>query len=122
MASKNPILRPATRADVIAMEGKLYGASFRGIAAEIDGKVIGVAGVMQTQNLQLFGSLTREVRHYPKMLITAARMLIEILNQYDSPIYAMPDEGVKNSARFLEYMGFKHYHGRIYRWLQQSPI
>lgn len=113
------MLRPASKADVIALNGKSFNASFRGIAAEIDGKVVGIAGVMHTSSLQFFSQFSDELRKYPKSLIMAARMMREILDQYSSPVYSIADESIDSSSRFLEHIGFEHYEGRVYQWDKQ---
>ena len=116
---QSPVIRPASRADVIALNGKSFDASFRGIAVEIDGKVVGIAGVMHTPSLQFFSQFSEELRAYPNSLIMAARMMKEILGQYSSPVYSIADENVDSSIRFLEHIGFEHYEGRVYRWDKQ---
>jgi len=105
------------KADVLALNGKSYDASFRGVAAEIDGKVVGIAGVMHTPRLQFFSKFSDELRRHPKSMIKAAKMMKEMFGQYNSAIYSIADENVESSARFLEYIGFEHYEGRVYRWL-----
>lgn len=109
-------IRPANKADIMAYRGKVYKESFRGIVAEIDGKVVGIAGVLHTQPLQAFSNVLPELKKRPKALIMAAREFRKILNSYDSPIYAVADEKEKNSTGYLEYVGFEPYQKRIYRW------
>lgn len=110
------ILRPATKADIIAYRGKPYEESFRGIVAELDNEVVGVAGVLHTSPLQAFSNIRDVLREYPKTLILGVREFRKILNSYDSQIYAIANENEKNSTGFLEYVGFEHFNKRIYRW------
>lgn len=102
----------------MTLNGELYGASFRGIVADIDGVAVGVAGIVHTDRLQLFSSFGDEVRRYPMLMIRAARKIVKIMGIYDSPVYAIADEEVDGSVNFLEHMGFKHYQGRVYRCRQ----
>ncbi len=113
------VLRPATKADIIAYRGKTYKESFRGIVAELDGEILGIAGVLHTANLQAFSSIDDKLRKYPKSLVKAAIMFRDILNSYDSTIYAKADEHEKNSTGYLEYVGFEPYSERIYKWPTQ---
>lgn len=113
-------LRAANKADIIAWRGKPYRESFRGIVADLDGEIIGIAGVLHANQLQAFSEITDELRKHPKTLVLAAREFRDILNSYDYPIYAQASEEEKNSAGFLEYVGFEHYQKRIYKWAQQQ--
>jgi hypothetical protein len=110
------LLRPATKADVIAFRGKPYRESFKGIVGELDGEIVGIGGVLHTQVLQAFSSMKDEARKHPRDLILAARMFRDVLNSYNSPIFAEASEKEKNSTGYLEYVGFEHYDKRIYRW------
>lgn len=114
------ILRPATKADIIAYRGKPYRESFRGIVAELEGEVVGVAGVLHTSPPQAFSNIRDALRAHPKTLILGVREFRKILNSYDSQIYAIANEKEKNSTGFLEYVGFEHFNKRIYRWPIQS--
>lgn len=112
-----PLIRPITKADVFAYRGEPYSASFRGLAVELNGEIVGVAGVLHTPVLQAFSNIRDELRKYPKTLVLAARKFREILAQYDdSPIYAIANENEKNAPGYLEYVGFEHYHDGVYRW------
>jgi predicted transcriptional regulator len=114
--AKKILLRSAQRADVIAFRGEPFDQSFRGIVADKEGEIIAIAGVLHTDHLQAFSSIKEPMRKSPKSLILGARIFREILNSYGREIYAFASEKENNSAVFLEYIGFKHYHGRIYLW------
>ena len=113
---KKPKIRPATRTDIIEFRGEPYRESFKGIVAELDGEIIGVAGVLHTEHLQAFSTITDAMRKYPKSIILAARKFKEILNSYECQIYALASEKEKNSTGFLEHVGFEKYRGELYRW------
>jgi len=115
----NVQLRPANKADIIAWRGEPYRDSFRGIVADLDGEIIGIAGVLHSTQLKAFSEITDELRKRPKMLILGAREFRNILNSYDHPIYAHASEEEKNATGYLEYVGFEHYQKRIYKWAQQ---
>ncbi len=88
----NVILRPATKADIIAYRGKPYRESFRGIVAELNDEVIGIAGVLHTDVLPAFSNIKDALRKHPKALILAEREFRKILNNYDSHIDAVESE------------------------------
>ena len=110
------VIRPATKEDIIAFKGTPYEQSFKGIVAELDGKIIGIAGVLHTEQLQAFSTITDEMRKHPKALVLAARKFRDILNSYNIPVYAVASEDEKNSIGYLEYIGFEYFSGRIYKW------
>lgn len=115
-----PIIRPAKRADVIAFRGEPYSESFKGIVTEMDGRILGIAGVMYSPVLQAFSSITDEMRKHPKTIIMAVKEFRKILEkQGDSPIYAMANQNEKNAPGFLSHVGFEYYKDGVYRW--QTP-
>jgi len=118
MTQTNPVIRPIRKNDVIAYRGKMYNESFRGLAVELDGEVIGIAGVLHTPVLQAFSMIKDEMRKYPKSLVKAAQYFRTILAEYDSPVYAKPSPDEKNPERYLEYVGFKRFNGSLYEWTQ----
>ena len=85
---------------------------------ELDGEVIGVAGVLHTPVLQAFSMIKDKLRDYPKVLVKAGKVFRDILNKYDSPVYAIASPNEKNSMRYLEVVGFEQFDGRLYRWTQ----
>jgi len=117
MPSNRPVIRPVNKDDVIAIKGELYNESFRGIAVELNGETLGIAGVLHTANLQAFSQIKDELKKYPKTLILAAREFRKILDSYEYPVYAHASEKENNSTGYLEYIGFKqHNDKRIYKW------
>ncbi len=111
-----PVIRPATKADIVKFRGKPYRESFRGIVVEIDGEIIGVAGVLHTEVLQAFSTIKDELRKRPKLLVTSAKIFRDVLRSYSCPVYAQASDKEKNAAGFLEYIGFEHYQGSVYKW------
>ena len=76
--------------------------------------VIGIAAVLHTSPLQAFSTVTDELRKHPRVFILAAKQFRDILNSYNSPIYAEASSKEKNATGYLEYVGFEHYNGRVY--------
>ena len=110
------LVRPASKADIIAYRGSPYHESFRGIVAELDGEIIGIAGVLHGAHLQAFSEISDKLKSYPKSIVIAAREYRKLLNNYDSPIYAEASSKEKTSMKFLKYIGFEHFDKRIYVW------
>lgn len=83
---------------------------------DLDGEIIGVAGVLHTPFKQAFSSMTDEMRHYPKTIMKVGHKMRKILNSYNEDIYAVASDREDNSKAFLERVGFKHYDGEVYVW------
>ncbi len=96
-------IRPATPDDVKDIAHR----TVRAIVAELDGKVIGVAGIMHTSPLQAFGYFEDEFKKYPKAVVKSIKNFHALLAQYDVPVYAIACPKQKSSSRFLEHAGFK---------------
>jgi hypothetical protein len=93
----------------------------RGFAAEIDGRLVGYAGVMYDKPLQAFSSITDdEFRKHPRVIMHMGRKMAELMTTINAPIYALVSETEKNSRRFLEAVGFEHFQdsdrGTLYKW------
>ena len=112
-------IRPATRADVDELVPDTYGKTVRAVVAEKDGRLIGIGGVIHTTPLQWFGHVSDELRSHPKSLLKAAKIMRDMVESYDVPVYATTDDDVEASGRFLEHLGFhKMEDEEIYRWPQ----
>lgn len=114
-------IRAARRSDVIAICGDAYAQSLRAIVVEHEGKPVGIAGVLHTSPHQCFSEMSDEMRQSPKTIVKVARAMREILNSYDTKVYAIASIGEKNSSRFLEFVGFNQVKGDLYIWPQLPP-
>lgn len=119
MASKTPVIRPATRRDVLAWRGDLYFASLRGLAAEIDGEVVGVCGVLHTYPMQAFMEISPRMKSHKRALVQGIRAFREILDKYHEPIFCVASENEQTADAFIRHVGFTHLEGRIYQWKPQ---
>ena len=90
--------------------------SFRGYAAELDGEVLAIAGVIHTVPLQAFSLMHEGMRKYPKTIIKAIKVFRELLNKYDQPVFAIADEKESNSEKLLMKTGFEPMGGRVFKW------
>ena len=100
--------------DIEATYGKQFQWTMRGVAAEVDGQLVGISGILHSQPLQLFSNLDQQIRKHPKLFVKAARELKKIMALYDAPILAKADNTVESSGRYLEYLGFTHAQDNIY--------
>lgn len=116
-------LRALKRSDILALYGRSFSESIRGIAAEKEGRVLGIGGVINTAPLQAFSRITDELRKYPKMMVKMGRSLANIMNDYEQPIFAVADAEEKNAGGFLAHIGFEYVEstnvGEVYKWPTQ---
>lgn len=100
-------IRPVSKDDVLEFLGKPFDQSLRGVAVELDGKVIGIGAVLHTTQKQAFSNISEELRRRPVTLCKAAKIFRGILNRYDSRIVAYPSPEEHNSKGFLKWVGFE---------------
>jgi len=117
MESKKPNVRALTRNDLLAFYGEMFSESVRGLAVELDGEPVAVAGVIHTNPLQAFSQIREPLRKYPKTIMKTARRLKSILNVYESPVYAFADKDEKNSVNFLKRVGFIQLEDGVFKWV-----
>lgn len=110
MKSKNqsPLIRPINKNDVLSFnDNALYDRSLRGLAVELNGETIAIAGVLHTVPLQVFSLMKDEMRQYPVMIMKTAKRLTQLMRKYDAPLVARADEDEHNSDAFLQRLGFE---------------
>lgn len=117
-------IRTITKADILQFNnGEPYSNSLRGLAVERDGELLAIAGVMHSAYLQVFSSMTDEMRKYPIMILKTAKRLLQIMETYNQPLYALASEDEPTSEQFLKHLGFKFLNenedGRYYIWHKQ---
>lgn len=123
MKSKNQKvkIRAITRRDIEHFNnGERYSNSLRGLAVEKEGELLAIAGVMHSAYLQVFSSMTDEMRKYPVMILKTAKRLLHIMETYNQPLYALASEQEPTSEQFLKHLGFEFLNenedGRYYIW------
>lgn len=114
--SKTPNIRFLKKGDLKEFDS--MGFTVRGLAVELEGKIIGVAGILHSSPLQAFSSMDDKLREYPKTIIKVMRMFKNILSNYKSQVHAIASEKEYNSTKVLERVGFEFSHkteqGRFY--------
>lgn len=96
--------------------------TFRGITAEQNGEVVGVAGVMHGHELQAFSSIGFDASTHKRLIVSAIRQYRDILNSYDVPVYAKANDKIAGSEQFLRHVGFVDIGDRIYKWIPQQQV
>lgn len=109
----------ALKDDVITLNGKPFDHSFRGVAIEVDGDVLAIAGVMHTTELQGFILMKDEARNYPRLFVKGIRKMKQIMASYDSPIFAKPKPSETTATGLLKHIGFVPYDDEVYVWAIQ---
>ena len=120
MQTPRVLIRALKRQDVIDMYGRTVWASMRGFTAELEGRVIGVAGIAFAKPLQCFCALDDEMKDHPREIVKAVRIVRELLNDVDLPVYATPDEYETTADQFLKHVGFVPISEGMYQWPQPS--
>lgn len=120
MQTTSPLIRPARASDLAALGVDTFGATNRGWVAELDGEVLGAAGVLHTRPFQAYAMMRPEMKRWPKVMVRAIGMFREMLQEHYTAVYAVADENYPNSMRVLEKAGFQHVDGRVFKWAYQQ--
>ncbi len=116
MASKTPKIRMALKSDVIALYGEPLPYAIKGIVVDLDGEILGIAGVMYTYPKQACSTMVDKLRNYPITIGKTAKRFSVILEGIDGDVYAKADPNEKNSGPFLERIGFEKDDQGMYKW------
>lgn len=99
-------IKPATQKEVEMFYGELPGYSMKGVVALDGDEPVGVGGTIRYEGKTfLFCEIKDKARKYKKYIIKAARMLMQ--ENDNRTLYAVAQEDVPNSDKFLEYLGFE---------------
>jgi hypothetical protein len=114
------LLRPATRDDLIALQGKLPEHTMRAHVAEVDGKVLAVGGVYYVNGTTVaFSYLADEIRGHRKSIMRAAKFAMEKIAALPGPVYALCSRDEATAPQFLARLGFEFFapsnNGDIYK-------
>ena len=92
--------------------------SFKGWVIEDKKKEISVIGGLLLDS-RYSTMIFNVVKDLPaKTIWKACKTLINECGKFSSIFYAVRDEKIPNSKRFLEKLGFKHHSNNIYIWQQ----
>jgi hypothetical protein len=112
---------PATQAMIDKLYGKPIPRTARAIAVVEGGEVLGVGGVYVEGGRQVvFAGMTdaarSDLRKHTKVLLRAARDVMDIAAQRRLQIFALADPQVPKSREFLEHLGFEQYSEDTFRY------
>lgn len=114
----NPIIREATRADLLAFyEEDRIGPSFRAIVGIVDDKIIAVGGLAYKAGLVIaFCDLKPEARAYKHRLHRSAVRILNEAKRQHKYIYAEQNDEEPTARRWLERLNFRQVEGNIWIW------
>jgi hypothetical protein len=107
---------PMSIDDYISISGEAPAVSMRGLSCIEDGNCLGIAGVMHTVPLTAFSMLTDRLSTDKRTIVKAVRKYRDLLNSYDSSIYAVPNKLLTTAPGFLSHVGFRKLHDGVYVW------
>lgn len=109
-------VRWAEPADIVAYYGDDAKPTMQAVVLDVDGELLGVAGLYcDSGRLICFSDFRPQSSLYKKSIIRGAQLLLELMHKKRRPIYAVRDETVSSSSRFLAYLGFEQ-EGDYYVW------
>ncbi len=114
-------IRPMIQSDLVTQYGFEFPYSVRGFAAEHNGDIVGVAGIMYSKPPQCFSRIDSVMKSFPRSVVVAVKVIRELLNRQTVPVYATPDEDEPTANTFLKHVGFKETElTGVWKWDQQQ--
>ena len=104
-------IRPVHQDDIPNM---VY--TINGIVVEQEGEILGHAAVVYSSPLQAVSDIDEKLLQYPRIIVKAVKEFRNILNRYESVIYAYPDERHDTAPGFLKHVGFEEVSDEVYRY------
>lgn len=111
------VTRLATREDVIEFFGKPQRSTMRAYVAVMDGKVVGVLGVVREEVGKYFCDFKPELHPYLKSItiMRAIKASMKLVADYQGPVVSVAEHA--EGCRLLNRLGFTHLDGALYGWL-----
>jgi hypothetical protein len=104
-----PIIRRATVADYREFYGKSPEITVRGIAGELDGRVLAFGGIARQRGIPyIFFDMKEEARPHKKAIVKGAFALLQMIGELPPglPVSAVANPNEKTAPRFLTRLGF----------------
>ena len=111
--------RLARPADIIEFFGKPQAGTMRAIVALLDGKVVGVIGVVREVGIgKYFCDIHDELQPYLRSItiLRAVKQSVEFCEDYKGPLVSIAEHG--EGCKMLHRLGFTHLEGALYGWLR----
>ena len=107
MKKSKIIIEPATMEYAKEFYGDQYTKSFKGYAALLDGKVVGIGGIsFEGKARALFSDMKKEMRPFKRDIVKGVRILGEMVKNARYPIFAVADNKEPASEKLLTKLGF----------------
>ncbi len=114
--------RDATALDYKNYFGKPPANNFRGVVATIDGRIIGIGGIIYENVPKAFMDYLDEAAGYKKAMVRGAHLVFNRMRETCKMCYAVADDDNKAEI-FLFHFGFEFSHyakdGAIFKWRMQ---
>lgn len=116
MKLTTPTIQPVKASDLDMFYPDRDLLTVRGWAFKSDGDTLGVFGLMYTSPVQAFSTIKPELKAFPRVIVRAARLLSDFMNECGHDVIAIADEDEPTSMNFLAHIGFVRTHERYFKW------
>lgn len=107
MKKSKIIIEPATIEHAKEFYGDQHTKSFKGYAALLDGKVVGIGGLsFENETMMLFSDIKDEIRPFKDDIWKGIDILDGMIKKTNYPIVAIASSKEKNSEMLLTKLGF----------------
>ncbi len=104
-----PVIRPATRADLEQFYDGHVPVSMRAHVLELDGRVLGIGGLYDDNGYVIAFSVMRdELRAHRRWIAKGVRYLQRVIEQEPGKVLALASPVEKTSRGLLAKMGFEY--------------
>lgn len=115
-------LRDATKEDYVEYFGLPPANNFRGVVATIDGRIIGIGGIIYENVPKAFMDYHDESAGHKKAMVRGAHLVFDKMRETCNMCYAVAGND-NTAANFLLHFGFEFSHyaedGAIFKWRLQ---
>jgi hypothetical protein len=115
------IVRPIKRGDFEAVYGYAPARTIKGYTAELHGQPVAVAGVYyMPDHVVAFCNVSPDAQHDKRGMASGFRKFAALLNELNTPVFAIADPDIPSSEILLMRCGFKYLHkgpnGEVFVW------
>ena len=102
----------------MAFYGEPAQGTMRAMVAEMDGKIVGIIGIVrEPQWGKFFSDFKPELQAHLKSItiMRAIKQALRFCDEYRGPVLAVAEDA--EGCRIMNRLGFTHLHGGWYGWL-----